>query len=125
MNVTNIIQSLMTKNDLQTANVFSKRFFHKSAIKAIEIPKEAKIWYLCVDSKSKTEQLFILRKALFDLRVVYDWIPPLNTAERMKLRGIGRVYALPIPAYFIKNNDDFFTNVSNSHKLLKIIKRRK
>ena len=125
MNITNILNTLLIGNDLLTANNLSRSFFNKSVIKAIKIPDEAKIWFICCDSRSETEQLFVLRKALFDLRVLYDWIPPLSMAEKVKLRGVGIVYALPIPAAIIKANPEFITNMENSHPLLRLIKRRK
>lgn len=115
----------MIGNDFLFANTLSREVFNKSVIKSVGIPKEAKIWFICCDSNSKTEQLLVLRKALFDLRVLYDWIPPLVTAERITLRGVGKVYALPIPATLIKSNPDFVYNMKNSNALLRLIKRRK
>lgn len=126
MNIRDIIARLVNRNDIPTANVLSRMFFKKSFLHTIETPIGCKVGYICCESPSKTEQLMVLRKALFDLRAVYDWIPPLNNAELIKLRGIPyKVYSIPISLSYVNDNPEFIDNLTNSHKNLRLIKRRR
>lgn len=126
MNIRDIITRLINRDDIPTANILSKLFFNKSFLHTVEPPVGCKVGYICCESKSKTEQLMVLRKALFDLRAIYDWIPSLNNAERIKLRGIHfKVYAIPISLSYVRDNPEFVDNLTNSHKNLRLIKRRR
>jgi len=126
MNIRNIISTLVNKDDIPTANILSRMFFNKSFVHTIDNPVGCKVGYICCESKSKTEQLLVLRKALFDLRAIYDWIPSLNNAERIKVRGIPyKVYSIPISLSYVNNNPEFMDNLTNSHKNLRLIKRRR
>jgi len=124
-NIANILSSLLLKGDFAFANRLSRSFFGKSVLKAIDTPKGAKIWYICCESKSKTEQLLVLRKMLFDLRQKYSFIPRLELAEYMKLRVVGKVYALPISASYVTDIVSFVNDLNKCHNLLRLIKRRK
>lgn len=124
MNIQDIISNLISRDDIPTANIISKFFYGKSFLHTIENPVGCKVGYICCESESKTEQLFVLRKALFDLRAVYDWIPSLNNAEKIKLRGIPyKVYAIPISYSYV--TPEFIENLTNSHKNLRLINRRR
>lgn len=124
-NIANILSSLLLNGDFAFANRLSRSFFGKSVLRAIDIPKGAKIWYICCESKSKTEQLLVLRKMLFDLRQKYSFIPRLELAEYMKLRVVGKVYALPISASYVTDVVSFVNDLNKCHNLLRLIKRRK
>jgi len=126
MNIKDIIYRLVERNDIPTANIFSRLFFNKSFLHTINAPVGCKVGYICCESESKTEQLMVLRKALFDLRAIYDWIPSLNNAERIKIRGIPyKVYAIPISMSYVNDNPEFIDNLTNSHKNLRLKKRRR
>ena len=124
-NIENIMNSLLISGDIAFANRLSRHFFDKSVLRMIDIPHGAKVWFLCCESKSKTEQLLVLRKLLFDLRQKYSWIPRLELAEYMKLRKVGKVYALPISASYVENPKEFEIELSKCHNLLRLVKRRK
>ena len=124
-NISNIVSTLLIKNDYAFANQLCRTFYGKSLLKVMEIPKVAKVWFICCQSDSKTEQLLILHKFVSDLKKIYKWIPRLEIAEYINLRAVGKVYALPISASLIKQNPEFITHLSNSHNLLRLIKRRK
>lgn len=126
MNIREIITRLVNRDDIPTANILSRMFFNKSFLHTIPTPVGCKVGYICCESESKMEQLLVLRKALFDLRAIYDWIPSLNNAERIKLRGIHyKVYAIPISLSYVNDNPEFMDNLTNSHKNLRLIKRRR
>lgn len=125
MNIKNIMKSLLINGDIAFANRLSRHFFNESVLKIIDVPHGAKVWYLCCESDSKTEQLFVLRKMLFDLRHKYQWIPRLELADYMKLRKVGKVYALPISASYVENPKEFELELLQCHNLLRLVKRRK
>jgi hypothetical protein len=124
-NIENILKSLLLNGDIAFANRLSRHFFNKSVLKVVGVPHGAKVWYLCCESKSKTEQLFVLRKMLFEFRQKYSWIPRLELAEYMKLRKYGYVYALPISASYVNNPKEFEQELLKCHNLLRLSKRRK
>lgn len=124
-NIENIMKDLLLNGDIAFANRLSHHFFNKSVLKVIDIPQGAKVWYICCESNSKTEQLFVLRKMLFDLRHKYSWIPRLELADYMKLRKVGKVYALPISASYVEQPKEFEQELLKCHNLLRLVKRRK
>lgn len=124
-NIENIMKNLLINGDIAFANRLSRHFFNKSVLKIIDIPHGAKVWYICCESNSKTEQLFVLRKMLFELRNKYPWIPRLELADYMKLRKVGYVYALPISASYVDNPKEFESELLKCHSFLRLVKRRK
>lgn len=121
--IRNILERLVMKGDVGLATRLSRHFFGKSAVSYLSgIPEGARVWVVYADSDSDTEQLFVLRKLLCELRPRYGFLPRLELAEKTNVAGAGEVFALPVSPVLVENPSEFERDVLACHPLLRLVK---